>query len=100
MSESSVVQEMREALLKIKSLFRDIDLNRDTIENEAYALADSALAIPLRNCDIGTVEEQQERFKYFCRREDGGTCLCCPCASYEDCVLAWTQLPYESEEGK
>lgn len=42
---------MREALLKITGLFRDIDLTNDTPENEAYAIAAFALSAPARNCD-------------------------------------------------
>ena len=47
--------KMREALRKIKELFRDIDLTKDTPENEAYAIAETALAAPPRNCDMPLV---------------------------------------------
>lgn len=42
---------MREALMRIKHLFRDINLCEDTIGNEAFAIADAALTAPPRNCD-------------------------------------------------
>lgn len=43
--------KMREALKRIKHLFRNINLYEDTVGNEAYAIADAALAEPARNCD-------------------------------------------------
>ena len=89
MSESSVVQEMREALLKIKSLFRDIDLSKDTPEGEAYALADSALDLPLRNCDVGTAKDQYDRMRIWFRDHTD------PYGWSDERALKWAQLPYE-----
>ena len=58
---------------------------------------DAALSTPPRNCDIGTVEEQAERFDEFCynhrSREKG--CGDCPLLDGGPCELAWTQMPYE-----
>ena len=100
---------MRDALLKIKSLFRDIDLSRDTPENEAYAIAESAIAIPLRNCDVGTAEEQKRRFKEYCDKHydliEHHGCKGCPARNYIEgwgvpyCQLKWAQMPYEAKEG-
>lgn len=69
----------------------------------------AALAEPPRNCDIGTAEEQQERFREFCRRHNaagecgiGWTQAECPYwrgPKNPDCALAWAQMPYE-EGGK
>ena len=99
----SSVQKMKEALETVYNLLMlrgngntHCILTLDEFNN-TVKMCRSALSEPLRNCDVGTPEEQQERFKDFCRREDGGTCLCCPAASFEDCVLGWAQLPYESE---
>ena len=50
-----------------------------------------------RNCDIGTVEEQAERFDCFCynhrSREKG--CGDCPLLEGGPCEFAWLQMPYE-----
>ena len=55
-----------------------------------------------RNCDVGTVEEQAERFDYFCynhrSREKG--CGDCPLLDGGPCELAWTQMPYEEGGAK
>ena len=77
--------------------------DRKTIDRWALRLCDIAsealLAEPIRNCDIGTVEEQAERFDEFCynhrSREKG--CGDCPLLGGGPCCeLAWTQMPYEA----
>ena len=66
------------------------------IENHAR----KALALPLRNCDVGTAEEQAKRFKEFCRFR---ACSDCPAGkSSEDiieCEFAWARMPYTEEGG-
>jgi hypothetical protein len=70
-------------------------------EEMAKALDKSkaALAEPLRNCDVGTAEEQAERFECFCV----GFTNCKKCPVWNDgimtskCVAKWSQMPYESE---
>ena len=59
------------------------------------------LAIPLRNCDVGTAEEQAERHTRFCLGQRWG-CRRCPVHHKEHnaCVLAWAQLPYQQEGDK
>ena len=49
----------------------------------------------LRNCDVGTPEEQVERFNKFCF-----PIKCSECQLYKDeylytCILRWAQMPYE-----
>lgn len=100
---------MREALMRIKHLFRDINLCEDTLGNEAYAIADAALSAPPRNCDVGTEQEQQNRFREFCRHyESDGECgigrseAACPAfqgGRNPDCSLWWAHMPYEAQEG-
>lgn len=65
----------------------------------SYARA--ALAAPPRNCDVGTAEEQAERFDKHCQsflnREGIKACVGCPCCGvvmYGKCELAWEQMPY------
>lgn len=69
----------------------------------------AALSEPARNCDVGTAEEQQERFREFCRRHEaagecgiGSTQAKCPCwrgPKNPDCALVWAQMLYEAEGG-
>lgn len=60
---------------------------------------------PLRNCDVGTAEEQTKRFSDFCkahRHPDLPRCAGCPLentTSDTGCSFAWAQMPYEEEEG-
>jgi hypothetical protein len=64
---------------------------------------DAALSEPLRNCDVGTAEEQTVRFDEFCRKNSDRNCLClqtCPCKMYDEgleskCEIYWSQLPYK-----
>ena len=81
---------------------------------EAKTAINAALASPPRNCDIGTVEEQAERFRRFCEThkpyesqftEEGE--LLCPstgceliACNYGQCALAWAQMPYEEGGAK
>lgn len=81
--------------------------------------ANMALAKKPRQCDIGTADEQNERFKCFCKNhqyvssdsEEGfpPIYVCsdksCPLHEYyiehgeDSCELAWAQTPYAAEEG-
>ena len=66
-------------------------------EEMANALdkAKAALAEPIRNCDVGTAEEQVGRFNKFCF-----PIRCSECQLDRDeylytCILRWEQMPYE-----
>ena len=98
---------MREAL---ESVRRDMwDLMGSSSESLCEALAlrinktiRAALAAPPRQCDVGTIEEQELRFLAFCAsQEDASTgCLDCPCFAETGghCELAWAQMPYNESE--
>ncbi|MBP5510857.1 MAG: hypothetical protein J6Z49_08070 [Kiritimatiellae bacterium] len=65
-----------------------------------------ALSEPPRNCDVGTAEEQAERFYKFCTEHFSAISnMCsprCPCFDSDDqchCLCKWEQMPYEAEEG-
>ena len=69
-------------------------------EEMANALdkAKAALAEPIRNCDVGTAEEQYARVRAFCKRhKDGLRCVDCPVNGVlpKNCALIWAQMPYE-----
>lgn len=64
----------------------------------AKKVIDIALSAPPRNCDVGTAEEQAERYMKFCKNYP--KCTGCPCVGrmqYHQCEFAWEQLPYEAE---
>ena len=68
----------------------------DTIRDKARA----AVAEPIKNCDVGTAEEQAERYGRYCDKfmRDGMHCENCPCCGkipYGKCEFAWAQMPYE-----
>ena len=87
--------KMREALKTISKC--DISKEEDCIS--IYRVCEAALAVSPRNCDVGTVEEQAERFHSFCESNkqcgDVYSCERCQLNSIEDCELAWAQMPYE-----
>lgn len=61
----------------------------------------AALAEPLRNCDVGTAEEQIGRWHKFCKTQTN--CEECPCHKKEEdltamCFAHWSQMPYEEEK--
>ena len=92
--------KMREALSDAcYAMFNFLKTQNGGYEEMAKALdkAKAALATHPRNCDIGTVEEQAERFDCFCynhrSREKG--CGDCPLLEGGPCEFAWTQMPYE-----
>ena len=69
---------------------------------EINAIINNALAAPVRNCDVGTAEEQNRRFETFCNNHFSNPLECgcedCPCHTTSNdirCVLAWAQMPYE-----
>lgn len=65
--------------------------------------AKGMLALPLRNCDVGTDMEQSKRFDKFCKKRGdkcalGGKGSCPIFKGYKvDCGITWAQLPYEKE---
>lgn len=96
--------KIRDALLKADVLVSiatfDEDVNMDEVEKIRSEIK-SALAEPVRNCDIGTAEEQENRYLGHCYKQsiDTGLCLECPLFGKQKmCAFAWAQMPYD--EGK
>ena len=75
--------------------------------DELRGMVVRALSAPPRNCDVGTAEEQTERFKQLCRKYRRGpgprtNCKGCPVSiesQHVGCTFAWAQMPYEAQEG-
>ena len=93
---SRVAEEMTRGTITGESV------DRKTVDVWAMRLCEIIsrdLAIPLRQCDVGTADEQSERMeKAVCSKHLG--CVRCPLrkAKYSDCSLGWAQTPY-AEEG-
>lgn len=55
-----------------------------------------ALSEPLKNCEVGTVREQDARFDEFCCSNN--ECDKCPLKKeVVTCALGWAHMPYEEE---
>lgn len=60
----------------------------------------AALAGPARNCDVGTAEEQLDRYGLFCQKkclicENRFSCHICGERYRMKCMMKWAQMPYE-----
>ena len=58
----------------------------------AQDMANAALSAPPRNCDVGTAEEQFERFDRWCDSRSIKDCWGVGCRK---CIIAWSRMPYE-----
>jgi len=105
--EASNVKAMRAALEKIRvfaKTFMDETRMRHVTDSaridvgDIEDLANTALAAPPRNCDVGTPEEQSIRHSNYC-----GTNPCHDTTrfcNWRRCFAMWAQMPYEAKEGK
>ncbi|MBQ4199553.1 MAG: hypothetical protein II649_06695 [Kiritimatiellae bacterium] len=99
---------MREALHSLIDVIERLDGNNPLWWHnnapgvKALKIAKAALAAPPRNCDVGTAEEQADRFMEFCDDEKGDLqhCRNCRLCNAYDCELAWAQMPYEEGASK
>ena len=108
---ASNVQKMMEALDKIIAI--TTEWQGSIPFGEVRKIAEAARKLPLKNCDIGTADEQSERFRSFCNSHMYGfnapVYRCkddCPVKMEIDnrsdklciyCQFVWAQIPYESE---
>lgn len=92
--------KLRKALEHIKQ-WREDCISEEGVDNvdDMMMTVDAALAAPARNCDVGTAEEQSERFHALC---DSNVCTSCPCKFTDRtyCALVWAQMPYEAGGSK
>lgn len=96
---SRVAEEMTRGTMTGESV------DRKTVDAWAKRLCEIIsrdLAIPLRQCDVGTPEEQERRFRKYCETEECNRYRCghgCKAVCIDRCVVAWAQMPYAAEEG-
>ena len=97
--------KMREALEKVRfylpyflQYVRLHDAQSGGYYEKKLEVVNAALSAPPRNCDVGTAEEQEERFKTFCYIYPLN-CAGCPLKdsgiTHNECAIFWTQMPYE-----
>lgn len=104
-----VTAKYAEALEKIAHYAEDMCRMDDPYSADWRICADiarKALATPPRNCDIGTLEEQEKRFETFCSLHHlpkGKGCYSCPAIPTKSplafnrnvCRINWNKMPYE-----
>ena len=97
-------EKMREACANIAEYAKSAQCHTEDAHVLGYLRqmenwAEAALALPRRQCDVGTAEQQAERMRrQFCAKQkrDGIIdCSRCPIrhAYRRDCTLAWAQMP-------
>ena len=85
----------REALEEILNLAYIAKEDEGKITNDwLINICKSALDEPLRNCEIGTAEEQFKRHSKWCATTRDFSCAATMCRK---CLADWSQMPYESE---
>ena len=94
---------MREALVWMRDRMVAAVYDGSFDCDEALCKIEAALSAPARQCDVGTAEEQAERYGRYCDKfaGDGMHCESCPCCGkipFGKCEFAWAQTPY-AEEG-
>lgn len=95
--KSSVVgnsAKMREALMEASIALSSATHHHMTEDDakDCLAVIEAALSDPPRNCDVGTAEEQDERFDRWCDRKNIKDCWGIGCRK---CLIAWAQMPYK-----
>lgn len=92
----------REALEAAYSLLSNIDFDEDSdLDDMAAPVVQKigqALAEPIRNCDVGTIDEQTNRFAEFCLSQRCNDCPLKVADMIGECGIRWAQIPYEKEE--
>lgn len=93
---------MRDALLEASIALSDATHHHLTEDDakECLSVIESAIAAPPRNCDVGTVDEQSERFVKFCRHQKCNECKLRTNESFYECLLSWSKMPYEEGDAK
>ena len=93
---SRVAEEMTRGTMTGESV------DRKTVDAWAMRLCEiisRGLDTPLRNCDVGTAEEQMQRKMEFCYKQGGcSNCSFNKSATLTQCALAWAQMPYEEPD--
>lgn len=98
---------MREALITCRNIAAWIRSGNASVEAGVERIQteiDKALSAPARNCDVGTAEEQLDRYGVYCQNrctscDNRHYCHICGERYRMKCMMEWAQMPYEAEEG-
>lgn len=98
--------ELIEQLKAMPEKMEGFNSEGELVVLNTHKLAES-LKKSLRNCDVGTEEEQAKRFKSFCKTHLSGIrgicslqCPCIGCRSMFHCLTKWEQMPYDEGGAK
>ena len=94
--------KLREALMQIYDRVNSLDENCGVDPVEIRDISRAALSEPVKNCEVGTPDEQADRFQKFCLSRTQPWHGCdgtCPLLMSEKCALNWAQMPYEAQKG-
>ena len=95
------MNNLREALNQLLGLIDneilvfDKSLDTSDISQAQYHIdkAVEAYEKPLRNCDVGTAEDQINRFIGYCTSHKP-FCIDCPLKGKGNCGILWAQMPF------
>lgn len=96
-------QALNEVIEKIEKWRTDGDMEHWQY-SQLFDIVDNALAMPKRQCDVGTAEEQDRRMREFCKSQFDNSIpekhMCHKCIlrhKTHNCTIAWSQMLYERE---
>ena len=101
------------SVIELIEMFMDMPETMEGLKSEGeFVVLDTrkvaeALKKSLRNCDVGTADEQEDRFERSCDAHkyvgDDRANICskgCPCYNNVDCWIRWAHMPYEEGGAK
>lgn len=96
---AEALTEAQTFIEKIHNAFADSQGDISIHElRKTISVVNSALAKPLRNCDVGTAEEQIERHhKTYCREYNSTPSCLTHNGSCALCFARWSQTPYNDD---
>ena len=104
---AAAMHKALEKVLRVLHCAIVADILKGDDVNGAYNEVITALSAPPRNCDVGTSEEQAERFHSFCEKFQSGIqgmcstlCPCKYCCDKCHCLVKWSQMQYEEGGAK
>lgn len=103
------IHNLRDALEWLDRIIRDeAELDGEMSNDHAIQLGfitNMLEKFPLRQCDVGTADEQKARMLEYCKSHKNvdGIIICERCPHHGPnwtwCALRWAQMPYEAQEG-
>lgn len=96
---SSKVREALSEIIDLIDKWRTDGVMEHWQYSQLFDIADNALGEPLKNCEVGTVDEQYARWDKHCQSMENRCSECSLHKNYFDltaeCYAKWSQMPYE-----